>query len=210
MPGTSDIDVLDLSDPAAIELVNSVNVMGYGIFGQGAILVDDRLLIRMWDLFDSRYWWDLYDLADPVSPLLVGELGARGDVNYESGDEGLAVHRLLPRGVLEPLGVFWPDTACGAVTVGNIPPHGDDVYRFPRDWEGDLLAVSHFNRSTWELWDVSEPALPEPLHTENVPGDRLVRAMAIADGALYVADRRSLAVWDIATPSAPARVVMVR
>lgn len=195
--GTTDIDIVDLSDPTQPVLGEPVNILGYGVFGHEGLVVGPNLLVYMWDLYNDEYWWDLYSLEDPLHPVYASDppitsaVTARGNWAYESGGDGVDVYESLPTGRLEFLGTLFPGV-----------PAGRPVF------DGDMAAFMYGNYEIL-LAEMTGPVQARELGRIPAPesgGWRL--PLALGEGLLISldAEAETWEIWDLADPAVPQRL----
>lgn len=231
------VDIVDLADPANPVLGDEINILGYGVFGHDGLVVGPNLLVQMWDLFNSRYWWELYSLQDPHHPQYIGEpemtgpADAWGSFVYETTSSGVNVFESLPTAQLEFLGTLFPGVTAGrpvfygnqaaflfgnqevllarmdgpmeATELGRIPAPESGEWRQPLAMADGVLITRLRESDLWEIWDLSEPALPVLLFTHQASPQLEESSCRIKDGIMYLDGQNSLQVWDIKHPSEP-------
>lgn len=192
--GDTDIDVIDISDPAAPVLVGSENVLGLYQFGQGGVVVGDHLLVRMWSLHPHDYYVDLYDLTDPLNPVYVETtdldhgVSPRGNLAYEGSTTGVNVYTMTAAPHLEFLGTLWPGEYVGPPLFCN---------------DRAALALGTYELRLVEFHGALDPEIlglipASPGSGYRLPllyeGDMLVTRLT-GDGAWEI--------WDVSDPASP-------
>jgi len=192
--GTSDIDVIDISDPAEPVLVGSQFIMGVYYYGWGGVVVGDHLLVRIWSLHPHYYYWDVYDLTDPLEPVFVettdlnNPVTTHGDVVYEGSPLGVNVYTMTSAPHLEFLGTLWPGEYVGAPVFSN-----DRAAMFLENGEVRLV----------EFYGALEP---EILGTVTAPPNSDIRYPLLYDGDMLVTklwEGGAWEIWDVSDPGAP-------
>lgn len=192
--GTTDLDVIDISDPALPTLVHSQFIMGAYYYGNGAVVVGNHLLVAIWVLHPHDYYYDVYDLSDPVNPVFVETTDLEynvtpfGDLVFEGSYDGVNVYTMNSDPHLEFLGTLWPDEMVGAPV-------------FFQD-RGAMFLESGEVR----LADFSIPLEPELLGTIAAPPNSDMRKPLLYDGDLLVVqhwDGGTWEIWDVSDPSDP-------
>ena len=231
------VDIVDLADPANPVLGDEINILGYGVFGHDGLVVGPNLLVQMWDLFNNRYWWELYSLQDPYhpqyagAPAITGPVAARGNFAYETTSSGVNVFESLPTAQLEFQGTLFPGVTAGrpvfhgnqaaflygnqevllarmdgpveATELGRIPAPETGEWRLPLAMVDGILITRLWESDLWEIWDISDPALPILLFTHPSGHQLEESSCRIRDGIMYLDGQTSLQVWDLTHPSEP-------
>lgn len=174
------LQVWDVSDPAAAEVVGEVEAGGM----EGLVLVDGLLYVSV-----REEGVRVYDLSDPTAPALVGsgagleapwELTTTGDGWLYAADATLG---LVPIDVRDPTA---PVVGTPVPLAGALHPR----YATDRVWVatgGDGVAE----------YDVTDRASPRFVGTVETGGSAVMTD--VADGRLWVVDHESVSVFDLST-----------
>lgn len=192
--GDTDIDVIDISDPASPVLVGSENVLGLYQFGQGGVVVGGHLLVRMWSLHPHDYYWDVYDLTNPLDPVFVEttdlyySVTTHGDLVYEGSPSGVNVYTMTSAPHLEFLGTLWPGDHMGA------PVFSDDRA---------AIALGSYEVRLVEFHGALEPEILGMIPAAPNGGYRLP---LLYEGDMLVtrlSESGVWEIWDVSDPEAP-------
>ena len=202
MVGSTVLGIVDLSNPADPTPVSSMDFWPHYI-GLDGLIVGNHLVARVMDSDFSDNWLQIYDLSDPLNPVIRitpamdGSISARGDLLYVGryGHDGIDVFTMLPSAELELLGSFWED-------VGLVAPL----------FAGDRAALVDETHAI-RLAEFTSPIDPVLLGSIPPPAGNAWRAPLAFEGDLVFTLRNGLfgdppvdawEIWDVSDPSAPS------
>lgn len=200
--GDLSVTSINLSDPYAPYMGGEVGLYTYPSFGSSCTLAASHLLVRLWNLHENEYWWQIYGLSDPAHPVLLqdpdleGGISGHGDLLYNASGSGVNAYTVLPSGQLDLFGSFWPGEYVGAPAFAE---------------SGHRAAISH-GSGALRLVDLTNPIDPVMLGEIPAYGDGGWRYLASWDGDLLVTSiylhtqwplTGQWELWDVADPSAP-------
>ncbi len=187
--GTSGLQVIDISDPAAPVLVGSFDTPGdaAGIYVDG-----DQAFVA-----DGLSGLQVIDVSDPTSPASLGSANTPGFAYsvFVSGDHAYVADNT---GGLQVVDVS--DPASPAI-VGSVVPFGEARKVFV---DGDHAFLA-YDAVGLRVIDVSEPTAPALAGIVDTPGQ--AHSVVVDGDHAFVADGGSgLQVIDVSDPTAPAIV----
>jgi len=150
----------------------------------------------------------------------------RGNLLYQTTGSGVRVYESLETHRLELLGTLFPGITAGYVVFdgddaaflygeqgimlgemvgpvdvverGLVPSPGSGVWRRPLALEDGLLVCLNSEIGSWEIWDVSDPTMPEFLLSRSVGYSSLLPSRCLLrEGFLYIDGPNRLEVWDL-------------
>ena len=180
------VDVVDVSDPAAIHRAGRVDTPGSA---ERVALAGDLLLIS-----DGAAGLQIASIAaDPAAPVLVGNVDFFQDTREVAALGSLALV-LLSDATLNVIDVSDPANPVEVAELGGFPYGGRIAVRGTRAYVGAGIEVF--------VVDLIDPAAPAVTGSVTIPG--YVAEMAVFGNALYVAaGPQGLQVVDVSDPFAP-------